>query len=458
MSAHSNTSYAYTYDDLGWLTTASAGGGLGALAQGFAEGYSHTRPGGGHLDNLEVVTTGPSGAQTTTAYNYPSGVNYSERVQSLTKTGAQTGTDALTYDDTNRGLVTQFQGAGFAYDGENRLTKITNASTGAATETLAYDAGGSLARRGIAGENAVRYYAGSVLTIEVKNGVTTAWAHVQLGGTRIASVWVSGAQSGTTYFHHDRLGSVIATTTAGGALGVRYRYGTYGATEIVDGTEGVATGSELGYTSGLRLSADLIHLGARQYSTTLRRFVQPDNVDEARYSYVRGDPIGYVDPTGHEGKEAPKLGALQKEWKGRLEELGDTKNADAINEELPSLGETLAGAAFGLLQSVPGGTLLTKSPRPDSATFELARGRGLLVGGLVQIKIGLGMTGGGVAGLVLAPESGGLSLAVAGTAAVAGQALVANGVGAIGIGLAVMAMSGSPKDAQRLVDKERGPR
>ena len=92
---------------------------------------------------------------------------------------------------------------------------------------------------------------------------------------------------------------MIGTTTTGGIRGVRYRYGTYGVSLAPDGVEGAVNASELGYTGGLRLSEGLIHLNARAYSPGLRRFVQPDNVDFARYSYVSGDPISLVDPTGH---------------------------------------------------------------------------------------------------------------------------------------------------------------
>jgi hypothetical protein len=43
----------------------------------------------------------------------------------------------------------------------------------------------------------------------------------------------------------------------------------------------------------------MLHLQARVYWSRLRRFVQADNVDGRRYSYVAGDPVNARDPSGH---------------------------------------------------------------------------------------------------------------------------------------------------------------
>ena len=300
--AVAGTTFGYAYDQDGWLNSAAASGGSTAISQSFQEGYGHTRPSGGQLDNIQSVTEMIGGQSKLTTYSYTPNT---ENAQSLSYSGEATGTDALTYDSTSRGLVTAFQTGAFAYDGENRLIQIRSNSTGASEETLSYDAESSLTRRvfpSADGNSNARYYVGSFLTIVQQGGATWAYAHVHAGGARVASLWSNGASTGGIYYQYDRLGSVISTTVAGGALGVRYRYGTYGVAQVVDGVPGMGTASELGYTGGLRLSEGLIHLQARAYSPALRRFVQPDNVDYSRYSYVRGDPIGYVDPTGHIGE------------------------------------------------------------------------------------------------------------------------------------------------------------
>ena len=130
-------------------------------------------------------------------------------------------------------------------------------------------------------------------------------AHVLLRTTRIASVR-SGASSRTLYYYRDRQGSVVATSTPGGAIGVRLRYGPYGAVvKLVDATGNPVDCStstacpELGYTGALQLSGSLVYLNARVYDTDLRRFLSADSVDLARYAYTGGDPANHTDPSGH---------------------------------------------------------------------------------------------------------------------------------------------------------------
>jgi RHS repeat-associated protein len=90
---------------------------------------------------------------------------------------------------------------------------------------------------------------------------------------------------------------VVATATAGGAVGARYRYDPYGKLQVALG-ETAATASELGFTNGLRLSGNLLHLKTRVYDAEGRVFLQADSVDRYRYAYVWGDPVNLSDPTG----------------------------------------------------------------------------------------------------------------------------------------------------------------
>jgi hypothetical protein len=101
-----------------------------------------------------------------------------------------------------------------------------------------------------------------------------------LGTTRIASVrskkvGTTYPVSQTLYYYRDRQGSVVATSTAGGAIGVKLRYGPYGALEKVVGATAVngdpcptsttSTCPELGYTGALRLTGSLVYLNVRVY-------------------------------------------------------------------------------------------------------------------------------------------------------------------------------------------------
>ncbi len=146
------------------------------------------------------------------------------------------------------------------------------------SEQLWYGPMGELVMRQQQGVN-LTWYAGAFATVTgtfdsqgvVTPGSIAVDAHVLRETTRVASVR-SGASSRTLYYYRDRQGSVVATSTPGGALGVRLRYGPYGAVEkLVDATGNPVDCStstacpELGYTGALRLSGSLVYLNARVY-------------------------------------------------------------------------------------------------------------------------------------------------------------------------------------------------
>ena len=186
----------------------------------------------------------------------------------------------------------------YTYDALGRLKSIS--VDGGLKETLAYDAEGLLAVRrfaaGASGTETARYYIDKDLTVVQRPAGTLAYAHVIVGTHRVASVYVQalGAAGQAMYYHRDRLGSVVGTSTTGAVAGTVVRYDLYGKTTTGGGTPGPVgtvgdtTVSELGYSGGLNLSAGLVHLQARQYAPGYRKFLQADTVDPLRYTYVRG--------------------------------------------------------------------------------------------------------------------------------------------------------------------------
>jgi RHS repeat-associated protein len=235
--------------------------------------------------------------------------------------------DYFSYDRRGRGLITMHcisstapsqqpcssvqnpPQDSYQYDVQDRLISISH--LGSKLEDLSYDAAGRLVGRAFPSApntpDSARYYIGDDLTVVVgstSSPRTVGYAHVRLGGKRIASIWAKSAGStstnGTIYYHRDSRSSVVATTTAGGNIGISYRYLPSGAVDKVAGTEADETASELGFIGGIKLSGGLVHLRARAYSPLLRRFLQPDTIDLRRYTYAHGDPLNFVDPTGRE--------------------------------------------------------------------------------------------------------------------------------------------------------------
>jgi RHS repeat-associated protein len=102
----------------------------------------------------------------------------------------------------------------------------------------------------------------------------------------------------------DHLGPAAITAYSSGRRKAELRYKAWGETRYTYGTTPTAykfTGQRLDESTGL------YYYGARYYDAALGRFVQADTIvpepgnpqDLNRYSYVRNNPLRYIDPTGH---------------------------------------------------------------------------------------------------------------------------------------------------------------
>jgi len=109
------------------------------------------------------------------------------------------------------------------------------------------------------------------------------------------------------HLHTDHLGSATLTTDTGGNRVGELRYTPYGVTRYEWGS----TPTDRRYTGQPWEGFGLYDYGARMYSPSLGRFISADPIvpeprnpqDLNRYAYVRNNPLGYVDPTGHFSEE-----------------------------------------------------------------------------------------------------------------------------------------------------------
>jgi RHS repeat-associated protein len=133
----------------------------------------------------------------------------------------------------------------------------------------------------------------------------SSWAttnYYGAGGTRVA-MRKGGVVSGLP---GDHLGSAsLATNSSGGVVAnSSTRYYPYGATR--SGGSGMPTDYRF---TGQRIESALgiYQMGARWYDGALGRWLSADSIVPGpanpqslnRYSYVLGNPLGYVDPSGH---------------------------------------------------------------------------------------------------------------------------------------------------------------
>jgi RHS repeat-associated protein len=108
----------------------------------------------------------------------------------------------------------------------------------------------------------------------------------------------------TRYLLTDHLGSVVAVADSSGDLVSEQRYLPYGEGRFTPGI----TQTDFGFTGQRNLAAvGLMDYHARWYATSTSQFIGPDTLIPElyhpmalnRYSYVLGNPMALIDPTGH---------------------------------------------------------------------------------------------------------------------------------------------------------------
>jgi RHS repeat-associated protein len=290
----SQTAYQNTYLPSGKLAQAKAT--KPAAPKPLSQGYQldYVFNGIGNLEKATEVVSWPTSSGTASTYQ-PVKVTAGEAKDKLaTIEHAASGAGPAAPPAAVRTV--------YGYDLQGHV--LTVSRNGTEAERLTYGPTGELVSRQVGGK--FTFYVGEYMSITASGqagcsgagcvpqpGTVEVDDHVLLAGTRIVSV----RPSRTLYYYRSRLGTVVATSTAGGVLGAQYRFDPYGKVQVAL-NETATTASELGYTNGLRLSGSLIYLKARVYDAEARVFLQADSVDRYRYAYVWGDPVNLSDPTG----------------------------------------------------------------------------------------------------------------------------------------------------------------
>ncbi len=204
-----------------------------------------------------------------------------------------------TYDN-NGNMLTKVASAGttsYSWDFENRLTVITLPGSGG-TVTFKYDPfGRRIQKSSSAGTTNYVYDAANLLEEVGTTGSLTA-RYVQGQGTD--EPLAETRSSITSYYEADGLGSVTSLTNSSGALANAYSYDSYGNLTSSTGTVTNSysyTGREFDTETGI------YYYRARYYDSVTGRFLGEDRLgfdggDVNFYSYARGNPLTYRDPSG----------------------------------------------------------------------------------------------------------------------------------------------------------------
>jgi RHS repeat-associated protein len=206
--------------------------------------------------------------------------------------------------------------ASFSYDAAGNLTQAPVAA-GGATQLFGYDAENKLVsfNSGIATYS----YDGDGRRVKKVVGSTTTTIYVCDAAGRLVAEYGNAAPSGpggTEYLTADHLGSTRVVTDASGGVTSRHDYLPFGeaiSTGVGGRTAGMGyeqpDGINQKFTAKERDSeSGLDNFGARYFGSNVGRFTSADNFlndTTARdpqswnlYTYVRNNPLRYVDPTG----------------------------------------------------------------------------------------------------------------------------------------------------------------
>jgi RHS repeat-associated protein len=235
---------------------------------------------------------------------------------------------SLTYDGNGNQLS---DGAyTYAYDEENRLTRVTRTSDAAVVGQYQYDALGRRVQKiaNPAGSPVTtRYFYDDARILEEQDGLGATQA-TYVYGNYVDEVLTMTRGVQTYYYHPNALWSVAAVTDSTGTAVERYSYDAYGTVKVTDGafapiapnawgTPHSAIGNPWMFT-GRQLDEEdgLYFYRARSYDPVKGRFLQRDPlgyVDGTNlYAYGGDNPINHADPDGERECSGPCRGYAEQ--------------------------------------------------------------------------------------------------------------------------------------------------
>jgi RHS repeat-associated protein len=322
-----NSSYSYTYNPAGWLTSiVSSVGGTGPITTTF------THDAFGHLTGASGGTTGTWTYHQDDSLATSGGTTYNDYqgIPLQTYSGTFCGVPCTKYyaNGTAIGKTDAFLGSSqnvethYTYDAAERLTGVYHcpandsafcAQYATGTASMSYNARGQRASYSTSGDwgsisQQFQYRGGQLAQVATVSG-TTAYTDTYVYGPggaplelirRTAAAGQCGATTCRYWYELDGQGNVVALTDSAGKVVDSYQYDPWGAPTSV--SEQVPQRLRFrGYWYDQELGT--YWLSVRQYDPALKQFLQADPSQQeglSAYAYAKSDPVDLADPSGND--------------------------------------------------------------------------------------------------------------------------------------------------------------
>ena len=305
----------YEYDGLRRLVGESV-----AVNDNVTDTYSYEYDDYGNRSRM--TATGTENYSTVYDYTDAQG-NYKGMLQKETKTIAPSTLSGMpsiketdySYDE-NGNLISETSGSTtktYTYNSVNQLIGYTDGST---TASYAYNTNGLRIEKVVNGQRVNHVWDGSGQIVAEINGNSIYNAKCYVRGTGLAAMYdyVSGSQTGYTYYLQNAHGDVDDLLDENGIVTKTYRYDAFGVEKNIDDND----------MNAFRYCGEYydketatIYLRARYYNPSNGRFNSRDSFAGSTgdplslnlYTYCKNNPVRFIDPSGHDTVEAAAFAA-----------------------------------------------------------------------------------------------------------------------------------------------------
>jgi len=266
----------------------------------------------GYDQNNRLVEAGSAAFEYDAADNMTKGIGSTNAYDAASQLETGTGI-AYSYDKLGeRVKATPSVGpaTSYGYDQAGNLVSISRPEEGevpAIAETMTYDATGLLASKtsGLSTQY-LSWDASTQLPLLLADEERS-----YVYGPNDLPIEQISATEEPTYLHHDQLGSTRLLTDPTGKASATFSYAPYGGLEAKTGTATTPLGFAGQYTDE---ATGLQYLRARFYDPRTAQFLSRDAMvalTQAPYTYVQGNPLNFVDPSGHMCTKPIVVGGIQ---------------------------------------------------------------------------------------------------------------------------------------------------